>query len=193
MDGVVKMSAEDRRLACVQAEERLGLQAASIEKDFWVCWTLRELAGLPDLGQHLTFKGGTSLSKAWKLIDRFSEDIDLVVDRDTLGFGGAASPERAPNNAQRKRRLGALIEACRSWVQDRLRRALARRQAEKVLHRPPTARGSGPGRATKWCVKSSSTASASWMPRFSITTKLRQSTMLYFWSECRLKYSNAAR
>jgi predicted nucleotidyltransferase component of viral defense system len=90
MDGVVKLSAEERRLACIQAEERLGLQAASIEKDFWVCWTLRELAGLPELGEHLTFKGGTSLSKAWKLIDRFSEDIDLVVDRETLA--SAATP-----------------------------------------------------------------------------------------------------
>jgi hypothetical protein len=39
MDGVVKMSAEERRFVCVQAEERLGLQAASIEKDLWVCWT----------------------------------------------------------------------------------------------------------------------------------------------------------
>lgn len=132
MDGVVKMSAEERRLACVQAEEHLGLQAASIEKDFWVCWTLRELAGLPELGAHLTFKGGTSLSKAWKLIDRFSEDIDLVVDKDPLGFGGDASPERAPSNKQRRKRLDGLIEACRGWVQDRLQPALARRMSERV-------------------------------------------------------------
>jgi predicted nucleotidyltransferase component of viral defense system len=132
MDSVVKMSAADRRLACVQAEERLGLQAASIEKDFWVCWTLRELAGLPELGEHLTFKGGTSLSKAWKLIDRFSEDIDLVVDRNTLGFGGDDSPERAASNNQRRKRLDGLIEACRDWVQERLQPALAERIAERV-------------------------------------------------------------
>ena len=132
MDSVVKMAPEERRLAFIQAEERLGLQAASIEKDFWVCWTLRELARLPDLGGHLTFKGGTSLSKAWKLIDRFSEDIDLVVDRDTLGFGGDASPERAPSNAQRKKRLGGLIAACRSWVQERLQPAFTDRIAERV-------------------------------------------------------------
>jgi len=132
MDGVVRMSAEERRLVCVQAEERLGLPAASIEKDFWVCWTLRELARIPELGEHLTFKGGTSLSKAWKLIDRFSEDIDLVVDRGTLGFGGEASPERAPSNAQRKKRLGGLMAACRSWVQDRLQRAVADRVSERI-------------------------------------------------------------
>ena len=132
MDGVVKMSAEERRLACVQAEDRLGLQAGSIEKDFWVCWTLRELARLPNLGEHLTFKGGTSLSKGWKLIDRFSEDIDLVVDRDTLGFGGDASPERASSRNQQRKRLDALIEACRRWVQDCLQPALAERMAERL-------------------------------------------------------------
>lgn len=125
MDSVVRMAPEERRLAFIQAEERLGLQAASIEKDFWVCWTLRELAGLADLGEHLTFKGGTSLSKAWRLIDRFSEDIDLVVDRATLGFGGDASPEQAPSNSQRKKRLKDLIAACRGWVQRRLQPALA--------------------------------------------------------------------
>jgi len=132
MDSVVKMALQERRLAFIQAEERLGLQAGSIEKDFWVCWTLRELAGLPKLGEHLTFKGGTSLSKAWKLIDRFSEDIDLVVDRDTLGFGGEASPERAASNNQRRKRLDSLIAACRSWVQERLQPALAERIAERV-------------------------------------------------------------
>jgi hypothetical protein len=132
MDGVAAMSARERRLACVQAEERLGLQAASIEKDFWVCWTLRELARIPELGEHLTFKGGTSLSKGWKLIDRFSEDIDLVVDRDTLGFGGDASPEQAASNTQRSKKLKGLIEACRSWVQERLLPALEERLSERV-------------------------------------------------------------
>jgi predicted nucleotidyltransferase component of viral defense system len=132
MDGAVKMSADERRLVCVQAEERIGLPAASIEKDFWVCWTLRELGGLAGIGEHLTFKGGTSLSKAWKLIDRFSEDIDLVVDRGTLGYGGEASPERAPSSAQRKKRLDSLVAACRDWVQGRLQPALTKRLSERV-------------------------------------------------------------
>lgn len=132
MDGVVKMSAQERRLVCIQAEERVGLPAASIEKDLWVCWTLRELGGLAGLGEHLTFKGGTSLSKAWKLIDRFSEDVDLVVDRGTLGFGGEASPDRAASTAQRKKRLDGLVAACRDWVQDRLQPVLGKRLSERV-------------------------------------------------------------
>ena len=54
----------------------MGLQTASVEKDFWVCWTLRELFSLPGIGERITFKVGTSLSKAWKLIERFSKDIE---------------------------------------------------------------------------------------------------------------------
>jgi hypothetical protein len=127
MNGFLKLSPEERRLACLQVEERMGLQAASVEKDFWICWTLGELFALPGIGQHLTFKGGTSLSKVWKLIERFSEDIDLVVDRQPLGFGGKASPDHAQSKSQRKLRLEALTEACRQWVQGSLQPALGSR------------------------------------------------------------------
>jgi hypothetical protein len=105
----------------------MGLDAASVEKDFWVCWTLREIFSNPDIGGHITFKGGTSLSKAWKLIERFSEDIDLIVDKEVLGFGGEAAPDKAPSNKQRKARLEALMDACRDWVQGTLQPALASR------------------------------------------------------------------
>lgn len=67
MDAFLKLSPDDQRLYCEQAQSRLNLPPASIEKDFWVCWTLRELFNLPSWGEHLSFKGGTSLAKAWKL------------------------------------------------------------------------------------------------------------------------------
>ncbi len=105
----------------------MGLQAASVEKDLWVCWTLRALFTLPGIGPHLTFKGGTSLSKAWKLIKRFSEDIDLVVDKAALGFGGNAAPDKASSNKQRKARLEKLMGACQDWVQGPLFTSLASR------------------------------------------------------------------
>jgi hypothetical protein len=95
----------------------LGLPAESIEKDFWVCWTLRELFTLPQSGSLLTFKGGTSLSKGWKLIQRFSEDIDVVIDRDALGFGGSKAPQHPGiSNKERDRRLEALRTACQSHI-----------------------------------------------------------------------------
>jgi len=125
MDAFLRLLPEERRLACQQVDEQMRLQAVSVEKDFWVCWTLRELFALPDIGQHLTFKGGTSLSKAWGLIRRFSEDIDLVVDKEALGFGGDAAPEKAPSKKKRRDRLEALMEASRKWVQEKLQPALA--------------------------------------------------------------------
>lgn len=116
MEPFLNLPDERRRALCEEARTRLGLASVSIEKDFWVCWTLRELFGLPGWGPHLTFKGGTSLSKAWDLIDRFSEDIDIVIDRDFLGFGGEASPEAAPSKKQRKARLEALKAECQRRI-----------------------------------------------------------------------------
>jgi Nucleotidyl transferase AbiEii toxin, Type IV TA system len=123
----LQFSKDRRRLVFQQADQEMGLQAASVEKDFWVCWTLRELFAMPGIGEHLTFKGGTSLSKAWKLIKRFSEDIDLIVDKEIVGFGGAAAPDKAVSKNQRRARLEDLMDACREWVQGTLRPALADR------------------------------------------------------------------
>jgi len=64
-----------------------GMQAQAIEKDAWVTLMLRMLF-TSEIKDVLVFKGGTSLSKAYQLIERFSEDIDLAIDRKHLGFGG---------------------------------------------------------------------------------------------------------
>ncbi len=123
---------ERRRLFCEQAQAKLGLPPAAVEKDFWVCWILRELYKLPEWGDHLTFKGGTSLSKCWQLIDRFSEDIDIVVSRDFLGFGGSESPEEAPSKKQTRKRLDALKTRCQERIRDGLRPALESRLREEL-------------------------------------------------------------
>jgi len=88
---------------------------------------VRELFQLPEWGAHLTFKGGTSLAKAWKLIERFSEDIDIVIERDFLGFGGDRGPEHAPSKKQQRLRLDALKIECRQRIQHSLKPALAAR------------------------------------------------------------------
>ena len=132
MNAFLELDFADRQLACKAVQAAMGLDAASVEKDFWVCWTLRELFALPGVGGHLTFKGGTSLSKAWQLIERFSEDIDLILDKEVLGFGGEAAPDKATSNKQRKTGLTALMDASRKWVQDILQPALAGRIAEQI-------------------------------------------------------------
>lgn len=119
-----------RRDAFVIAAERRGLLPLVIEKDFWVCWTLGQLFALPDFGEHLLFKGGTSLSKVYGVIQRFSEDIDLSLSRASLG--GLADPELAASNTQRKLRTEALVAAFQETVTDRLLPALRAGIAEQL-------------------------------------------------------------
>lgn len=57
MDGYLRIPAERRRLMCQQAQAQLDLPDTSLEKDYWVCWILRELFGLPEWAKNLTFKG----------------------------------------------------------------------------------------------------------------------------------------
>src|SRR5450830_713833 len=85
------MSAQDRTLAFDNAALTLHLNAVVLEKDFWVSWLLGLLFAQPELAPFLVFKGGTSLSKVFGVIDRFSEDIDLClapefVGADAVGF-----------------------------------------------------------------------------------------------------------
>lgn len=120
MPQFLQLSPSDQRLAIEQTAARNGWAPSSVEKDFWVCWVLQQLFSIPALAPHLTFKGGTSLSKAWGLIDRFSEDIDLTIGRNALGFDGINSPEQAPSAKQRSKRLKALKAACSAYVRDSL-------------------------------------------------------------------------
>jgi hypothetical protein len=120
------LSKEQQREVCSRVSETSNLHESAVEKDFWICWTLRALFTLPECGHILTFKGGTSLSKGFGIINRFSEDIDIVVDRHVLGFGGENSPESAPSKKQTKARIEKLMPACRAFVHDTIQAALKR-------------------------------------------------------------------
>lgn len=76
------------------------MNPAIIEKDFWVCWVLKKLFASNQLADQLVFKGGTSLSKVLQLIDRFPEDIDLVLNWQLLGYekDGQDPWEAQPSN-----------------------------------------------------------------------------------------------
>src|SRR6266852_1099175 len=101
---------EDRRDVFLGTARRIGTPAQNVEKDFWVCWTLDALFnGLPEGHPRLLFKGGTSLSKAYGLISRFSEDIDITVFREDIGQHASV---KEPEALRRKNvRLG--------WTQSR--------------------------------------------------------------------------
>ena len=78
-DSWFNLSREDQAEALEVAAAQTGRPPHLLEKDIWVVWTLSAIYESA-LGENLTFKGGTSLSKAYKIIDRFSEDIDLTYD-----------------------------------------------------------------------------------------------------------------
>ena len=85
MKRISNISASEREILFRNTAERMGLPEAIIEKDFWVCWTLDYLFCNSPWKEHLAFKGGTSLSKCFNLIHRFSEDIDLILDWRLVG------------------------------------------------------------------------------------------------------------
>lgn len=142
------LSEGDQREVLEAAANVLGRPPHLLEKDAWVVWTLSHLFA-EDLGNHLVFKGGTSLSKAYRVIERFSEDIDLTWDiRDIIPdliekFGGSALP---PTTSQANRWTKAVREhlprRLEAEVVPRLQRAVEREglsahilwdESEKVL------------------------------------------------------------
>ena len=102
MNRIAQMAAGERANVFSETADRNVLAGAIVEKDFWVCWILKQLFSIETLSDRLLFKGGTSLSKIFHAINRFSEDIDLAVDYAALGFIGDRDPRRADisNKAQ---------------------------------------------------------------------------------------------
>jgi len=118
MDEFARRPAGDRRAFIEEAASRRELTPVIIEKDFWVCWTLRRLTTTPEIKDHVTFKGGTSLSKAYGIIQRFSEDIDLTIRRDAPLIDKVAPPmEPGISGKERERRTKALKAAAQAYVE----------------------------------------------------------------------------
>ncbi len=114
---IIAASDAERRDLFLGASTRLGTAVQNIEKDFWVCWTLDALFnGLEAGGPRLLFKGGTSLSKAFGLISRFSEDIDITLFRDDLGLHAEIADLNALSGKKRRARLEAIRHACQAYI-----------------------------------------------------------------------------
>lgn len=128
------LPAEDRLEALSVAADRSGRPAHLLEKDAWVVWALATLYGSP-LGEHLVFKGGTSLSKAYGVIRRFSEDVDLTYDiralaPDLVGDNGEALPK---TRSEEKRWTSAVRERLPQWVSGAVQPVIAEALAGKSL------------------------------------------------------------
>ena len=132
MDNFVLLPHEEKRAYFETAAEKLRLIPELVEKDFWVCWILKELFSLKDIGKHITFKGGTSLSKVYKAIRRFSEDIDISIERSYLGYGGVNEPDAGKSNKEKHRRIKGLQQSCQKIITDILLPELIKTIQEKL-------------------------------------------------------------
>ena len=111
MDKWANAPPKDREVLFTETAAKKDISPEIVEKDFWVCWTLLQISRLKDLPR-LIFKGGTSLSKAFGIIKRFSEDIDLVINRHELGFTDKTDPANQEGTNLRNRTIEKLKETC---------------------------------------------------------------------------------
>lgn len=113
MNNYFQLSKEQQQMVLTQAANKTGLPVQAVEKDLWVTVVLQMVFALP-IANHLVFKGGTSLSKVWKVISRFSEDIDLAIDPSIWGFEGDLT----------KKQIKRLRKASSIFVRDELCQSL---------------------------------------------------------------------
>jgi len=116
MNEFLKISSKRQTNVFEKVAKVVKIVPQAVEKDVWVTAILRALFALP-YAEHLSFKGGTSLSKCYNLINRFSEDIDIAVYREFLGFGGNLSKTQINEKLRRA--------AC-SFVREKLQFDLAK-------------------------------------------------------------------
>ena len=117
MNAIARLAANQRADLFGETADRRGLSSAVVEKDFWVCWVLKQLFSIEAFSGRLLFKGGTSLSKISHAINRFSEDIDLAVDYAALGFTGIRDPRREGlSRTKQTKLLAEMLRDCQRYV-----------------------------------------------------------------------------
>jgi hypothetical protein len=143
MDKVARLPAAERAALFSETGAARGVANAIIEKDFWVCWTLKRIFDLQgEANPGLVFKGGTSLSKAYGAIRRFSEDIDLSFDRKDLGYDGERDPGTVALASKKKAKK--LIDNLVADVENHIASVLLPRLEEAI------AKELGPSKEVGW-------------------------------------------
>ncbi len=113
---IADLSPEERSDLILQTTAETGMNEASVEKDFWVCWVLNRIFSEKNLSKNVIFKGGTSLSKCYNLIKRFSEDIDLILDWNLIMNG--EDPYQVRSNTNQDKFNKKMIAATNSYLEN---------------------------------------------------------------------------
>jgi hypothetical protein len=135
MSAFAELPAKERADFVREASARLDLLPIIVEKDFWVCWMLQRIFQSSQAGAHLVFKGGTSLSKVFSAIKRFSEDIDLSIGPELLGWK-ESDLDDAPSPSQRRKRVEKLEAVCIAWVQKDFQQELEKNIRDALGKKP---------------------------------------------------------
>lgn len=113
IEAIAVLTHDERTELFRESAAQQGMKPAAVEKDFWICWALNRIFTDEQLRNQLIFKGGTSLSKCYHLIERFSEDIDLILDWRLLTN---EDPYRQRNNTQQDRFNKAMEQNAQNYV-----------------------------------------------------------------------------
>lgn len=132
MDRFALLSAVEKGPYFETKANDLGVAPELVEKDFWVCWTLQQLFSLENIGEHITFKGGTSLSKCYGAIYRFSEDIDIAIERKYLENGRNIEPAFDQSNKENDRRIKELLISSKAVIHEEILPQLCRKAGEAL-------------------------------------------------------------
>ena len=133
MDKVALLPPKERSELFSETSAQMNIDTALIEKDFWVCWILKLLFSKSSLSDVLLFNGGTSLSKIYSLIRRFSEDIDLAVDWKMLGYDAdLAAKVDGSSRRQREKLFTDMLVDCRGYISGEFITTLREEISEKL-------------------------------------------------------------
>ena len=116
MNRIATSDSDIRNELFIRTGAEMNILPGLVEKDFWVCWMLNRLFSIPKIKSHILFKGGTTLSKIFGVIMRFSEDIDVAIDYQMLGFHGDRNPTAEMSNTKRTNLLDSMLLACQEYI-----------------------------------------------------------------------------
>ncbi len=132
MDKIAQLSIRDREHIFFQSAIEIENIPLITEKDFWVVWVMKHIFGLGEVSEHLIFRGGTSLSKAHSIIERFSEDVDLGIDYKYFGFTDSRDPNNAPSKSQRNKLIKQFRRKVREYLETDFKEMLTQRFGEVI-------------------------------------------------------------